>query len=113
MYSKGFVLNRFDERGVEIARLEHVPRLALSEDWTVSYMPANRHEPTPAPSIEATPRPAADRARQNADRPPTKGQVEVFGSTQDGFANKPTVKVDLEGQGSGCRPTWWKLRLRD
>lgn len=37
MHSKGFVLTRSTERGLEITPPELVPRLALTDDWSVSY----------------------------------------------------------------------------
>lgn len=108
MYDAGLILQRQTPRGLEIVPLELVPRLvATNANWGIAHMtPEGRRQLAPTLSVvrpASTPRSVRRPASPPRSAPTAlgKGRIEVIGSTQMGFAMRPTIKVYWNGQRVG------------
>jgi len=117
MYSKGYVLYRPTSQGLEHAALGRVSELALVGDWSVAWVPVDQRREFPGdpfglvssfnpivaremPSTSASAiMPRSGEHDDGADRPET--DVEILGSNETGFLNRPTVIVLWNGMEIG------------
>ncbi|MBB1496151.1 ankyrin repeat domain-containing protein [Propioniciclava sp. MC1595] len=107
MYHAGYVLQKQTTRGVEIAPLGQLVQMTTGDNsWSVGFLTEagrknNPHllDPQPQKREPAKHQPTAQ--PHNVLQQPSGSRatttVEVIGSTQTGFINKPTIKVYWNG----------------